>query len=81
MVRGAALRGGVCAAPCGQNEVLEMHLAPLLDQLSVLEKNIFLRDVPFNGGIILEFDYLVYFRSNIIDCLDTLSLKDSLSWA
>ena len=81
MVRGAALRGGVCAAPCDQNEVLEMHLAPLLDQLSVLEKNIFLRDVPFNGGIILEFDYLVYFRSNIIDCLDTLSLKDSLSWA
>ena len=78
VVGGAALCGGVSAAPRGQNEALEMHLAPFWDQISVL---VFKRDVPFNGGTLLEFDYLVYFWSNIIECLDTLSLKDSLSWA
>ena len=40
VVGGAALRGGVCAAPRSQKKVLEMHLAPFLDHFSVLEKTI-----------------------------------------
>ena len=81
MVGGAALRGGVCAAPRGQDEVLEMHLAPFLDYLSVFEKTIFSGRFLLMEAFYWSLIISVYFRSNIIECLDTLSLKDSLSKA